>query len=419
MVMRPVNALGVNARGSARGDQRAGISARAPGAAGGAPRPRPGTSELGDGHFGRFHQRHHVGADLQPEVVHRAGGDDGGDDAPGRFDIDFRDDIAADDLADLALELVAHVDGLDGHGMDSCGGWKVKEEKGWKPGGSDRPAQAVRRNAGPRTVAVGGFGRGLLQHAVEDAFLEGRERCVAVRPGPRDRDALVQGDAAVLDEHHAVGQGHGLLHVVRDQQRGEAVPLPQPFDEALHLDAGERVQGAQRLVQQQQARLVDQRPGQGHTLALASGQARRPLAGTVRQAHLGEHLAATLLRARGQAQGDVVQHAPPWQQARFLEHDAGVAVQSIDGPAVDLQRSGAGALQAGDEPQQRALAAAAAADDGDELAGLDRELRLAQHVARAVALGQPARLQAQAGRGGGSGVWGGHGAVSFVHALAW
>ena len=47
--------------------------------------------------------------------------DDGGDDAPGRLDIDLRDDVAADDFAHAALELVAHIDGLNGHGRNNGG----------------------------------------------------------------------------------------------------------------------------------------------------------------------------------------------------------------------------------------------------------------------------------------------------------
>lgn len=43
--------------------------------------------------------------------------------------------------------------------------------------------------------------------------------------------------------------------------------LPQALDQLLHLDSGQRVQGAERFVQQQ-ARLVDQRTGQGHALLL-------------------------------------------------------------------------------------------------------------------------------------------------------
>ena len=126
----------------------------------------------------------------------------------------------------------------------------------------------------------------LLQHPVEDAFLDGGKRRVALRAGPGQVDALVQRDAPVLDQDHPVGQGHRLLHVVRHQQRGEAVLLPQAFDQAVHLDAGQRVQRTQWLVQQQQPGLVHQRTGQGHALALAAGQACRPFVFALGQADI-------------------------------------------------------------------------------------------------------------------------------------
>jgi hypothetical protein len=59
---------------------------------------------------------------------------------------------------------------------------------------------------------------GLLQHPV-------RMRCssAAKAGSPCERGAarlmrFVQRNAAVLDQDHAVGQRHGFLHVVRDQQ---------------------------------------------------------------------------------------------------------------------------------------------------------------------------------------------------------
>ena len=44
--------------------------------------------------------------------------------------------------------------------------------------------------------------------------------------------------------------------------------LPQRDDQLLHLQTGEGVQRSQRLVQQQQARAMDQRAGQRNALLL-------------------------------------------------------------------------------------------------------------------------------------------------------
>src|SRR3990167_3458955 len=82
----------------------------------GGPWPPDGL-QLGDGNLGGLDERDDIRAHDEGQVVHRAGGDDRGDDAPRGLDIDLGDDVAPDDFTHLALELVTHVDGLDGHGF--------------------------------------------------------------------------------------------------------------------------------------------------------------------------------------------------------------------------------------------------------------------------------------------------------------
>ncbi len=45
---------------------------------------------------------------------------------------------------------------------------------------------------------------------------------------------------------------------------------PELFDQALGLDARERVERAERLVEEHHARVVNERAREGHALALAS-----------------------------------------------------------------------------------------------------------------------------------------------------
>jgi len=72
-------------------------------------------SELGDRYFGRLDQRDDLAPYHQAQVLDRACGDDRRDDTGRCFDIDFGDDGAFDDGFDFALELIADVDGLNGH----------------------------------------------------------------------------------------------------------------------------------------------------------------------------------------------------------------------------------------------------------------------------------------------------------------
>lgn len=73
-------------------------------------------------------------------------------------------------------------------------------------------------------------------------------------------------DPALVHHHDAVGHFQGLFLVVRDKEAGDvdlvvqtAQPTPQPLPDL-------RVQGAERLVRQQNIGLDGQGPGQRHAL---------------------------------------------------------------------------------------------------------------------------------------------------------
>ena len=61
------------------------------------------------------------------------------------------------------------------------------------------------------------------------------------------------------------------------------------------------------------------------------------------------------------------QHGRPGQQARLLEHHADIVAGAAPAPRTDA--AGVARFEPGEQSQQRALAAAAAPDDGDELPG--------------------------------------------------
>jgi hypothetical protein len=83
------------------------------------------------------------------------------------------------------------------------------------------------------------------------------------------------------------------------------------------------------------------------------------------------------------------------QQPRVLEQDA--RARATDA-AADVQQARVSLLQPGDVAQQRALAAAAAPDDGDELARRQAQRHVLQHRPLAVALAQPFHHHCRAAR---------------------
>ena len=81
--------------------------------------------------------------------------------------------------------------------------------------------------------------------------------------------------------------------------------------------------------------------------------------------------------ARGQADRHVGLQGAPRQEARFLEGEGAAGVDALDGRAADMTCR-TGGVQPGGGAQQRRLAAAGGAEDGQDLAGADLEVNVAQ-----------------------------------------
>ena len=144
--------------------------------------------------------------------------------------------------------------------------------------------------------------------------------------------------------------------------------------------------------------MADQRARQRHALLLPARQHGRPLRRLVGQPDLGKRgfrpsrARRPHLRAGAEADLHIRQHARPGQQPRLLEHHPHVR-RCLRALLLELEAAGVVAVEAGDQPQQRALAAAAAADDGDELAGRNAQVDAAQHLVVAERLAQAADVQ--------------------------
>jgi hypothetical protein len=146
--------------------------------------------------------------------------------------------------------------------------------------------------------------------------------------------------------------------------------------------AGQGVERAEWFVEQQHGRAADQRPRQGRALSHAARQLARPAIGELRQANPFQRLLdAGVLLGFGQV-ADAERHVPadrqPRHQARFLEDEPDFLAWAADGFAVQHDGARRGRFQTGDQAKQRAFAAAAAADDADDLAGPNVEPDAAQ-----------------------------------------
>ena len=208
-------------------------------------------------------------------------------------------------------------------------------------------------------------------------------RIEAVRIDLSDLQLLVQ--AAVAQHDHPVGELQGFIDVVRDEQDGRPVPAVQLPDEAVHADAGERIEGPERLVEEQQLRLPNQRPSERDPLRLAPGQGQWPGVRVVRHPHLaqsGHRLGATVCPR--QADRHVAPDRMPRQEPWFLEHHR-TKLGNLDGPLGDR-------IEARERPQQGGLAATAASDQGHELRIVDGEVESVQDDVIAEGTTQPPDL---------------------------
>ena len=106
----------------------------------------------------------------------------------------------------------------------------------------------------------------------------------------------------IAEHDDAIGERHRLGHVVGDEHGGEAMLAPDAREQLVHLGAGQRIERAERLVEEQHARAADQRARQRDALLLAAGEDRRPVVGAVGEADIGERrlrrLAPAAARAR-------------------------------------------------------------------------------------------------------------------------
>ena len=220
---------------------------------------------------------------------------------------------------------------------------------------------------------------------------------------------------AVLQADDAGAEVAGEVDVVDVAEHRDVELAGDLADEGHHLARDLRVEARGRLVDQQQLRVLDQGAGDADALALAAGEAVGALvdvlgeADPVEQAQrlgdvvLGVHAQDAAQRAgvAEPAGQHVVHHREPLDQVELLEDHADVAalqphlgigeLEQVDAVEHDLA---AGRLdQPVDAADQRRLAGAARADDGEEVIGPEREAHPLQDLAPGVAGAQVLHLQ--------------------------
>jgi hypothetical protein len=200
--------------------------------------------------------------------------------------------------------------------------------------------------------------------------------------GLREHRRLVEHDPPRPRTHHQDPrpQEHRLVDAVGDEE--DRAPRRPPDLEQLVLQplAGQRVEGAERLVHEDDVGVVRQHARDLAALLHATRQLVGPSVGELRQAHHVEEALAVLTALRGldpaqlRPELDVLAHRHPRVEHGLLEDHAPVGGGPGDPLPADPDLALRRRHEAGDEAQQRGLAAAGGAGEADELAGLDGEV---------------------------------------------
>ena len=137
----------------------------------------------------------------------------------------------------------------------------------------------------------------------------------------------------------------------------------------LQFFAGKRVEGGERLIEQQYRAGEGPARGRWRRAGLPAGQFARPASGIPGEPDLfSASLTPLRRREESESEADIVGDRQPGQEARLLEHDADGWMRLVDRRAVDSDRAVGRRVETGEEAQQRALATARTADHRDDLA---------------------------------------------------
>ena len=167
------------------------------------------------------------------------------------------------------------------------------------------------------------------------------------------------------------------------------------------------VERAERLVEQQHARLDGERAGEGHPLLLAAGELRRIAAAEAAELDDVEQLLDAprdlgprrpqAPRTDLEAVGDVVGHRHVAEQRVMLEDEADAPLLNRERArvlAVEGERARGHRLQPGDQAEKRGLARAGRPEQRQKFAGLDAEIDRIENALRAEILRDAANLDA-------------------------
>jgi hypothetical protein len=208
-------------------------------------------------------------------------------------------------------------------------------------------------------------------------------------------------EAATSDDHHVVDGRLDLGEHVAGHEHGAALPGQVAKQVAEPHDAL-RVEAVGGLVEDQDARVTQQRSGESEPLPHAEGEAADvAFGGTGQPDQLEDLVAPSVVHAdERRVDPQVVACSPARVEARGLQRcpDDCRRPRQVDVPlSPDRGLAGVGVDQAEQHPQRGGLAGAVGAQEAGDPAGLDGEGQVVDGPHGAEALGEAAHVDGHAG----------------------
>ena len=209
----------------------------------------------------------------------------------------------------------------------------------------------------------------------------GAERALGVEPFAAARllgenDFFFDGRWPTVEDENFVGQVNGFVDVVGHKQGGFAELAAHGGEPVLHVAASDDVESAKGLVQKQDVGVAERRAQEGRALAHAAGKLVGvgvfiALKAKDRKQGAGFFLRLGFLLVDGAVETNVIHDGFPRQEQVFLWHVGEVFARLaqrlvVHGDAAALWRN-----NTGENVEDGAFAAAAGAENADELAFLD------------------------------------------------
>ena len=195
------------------------------------------------------------------------------------------------------------------------------------------------------------------------------------------------GVRAVAHQQDLVGQQDRLVDVVGDHEHGLVRGLHDLQKLVLDGAAGQCIERAEGLVEQQHLGLDGKGAGDADALLHAAGKLSRLFVEGVAEADHFEVAGAVLpdlfLRPLGplrlDGEGNIAQHAHPGHQGVALKHHAAVEAGAAHLATVHEGVARRGFFESGQHIEDGGLAAAGVADDANELALVDVEVDVLEY----------------------------------------